>query len=206
MPDDESIYDEAGRRICGARTPNGKHEVCHHDAGFGTDHHGFGRCKRHMGSTPTLNKKAMIQMAMAMGDPIAINPADAIARTIAATAGHVFWLAEKIGSFKFPEVTKLDEDGVETVQGMTPNQRMWFEIYQQERAALVKFSEVAIRAGLATRQIELAEAQGALIAQAIDRVLAGLQLTDHQLNLVPDVVPAVLRGLVVDMPAIEGGQ
>jgi hypothetical protein len=157
-----------------------------------------------MGSTPTLNRKAMIEMARTFGDPVGIHPADAIARTIASTAGHVAWLAEKIGSFSLPEITKLDEDGVETVQGMTQNQKMWFEIYQQERDRLVKYSEIAIRAGLAERQVALAEAQGELLAQAIDRVIAGLGLTDAQLQRVPDVVPAVLRGLIVDAPAIEG--
>lgn len=204
--DDDQIYDESGNRICGAKTNNdGPHDVCHMDAGYGTDHPGFGKCKRHMGSTPTLQKKGFIAMARAMGDPVGIHPADAMERTIAATAGHVFWLEAKIGGYTFPEIVKLDDDGVETIQGMTPNQQMWWNIYCLERDRLVKFCEIALRAGLAQRQVDIAQELGTKIARAIDLVLSRLGLTDVQLQRVPDVVPEVLRGMIIDQPAIEGG-
>lgn len=203
---DEQIYDESGNPICGAKTTGSdSHEFCHMDAGYGTDHPGFGRCKRHFGATPVMTKKGFIQMARAMGDPVGIHPADAMERTIAATAGHVFWLEAKVGGYTFPEVVKLDDEGVETIQGMTPNQKMWWDIYCLERDRLIKFCEIALRAGLAQRQVDIAQELGAKIAQAIDLVLAGLGLTDVQLQRVPDVVPQVLRGMIIDRPAIERG-
>lgn len=138
-------------------------------------------------------------MARAMGDPIQVNPAEAMARQIASTAGHVAWLEHKVGGFRFVEKTKLDEDGVETIEGMTPNQHSWWKIYREESDRLNRYCEVAIRAGLAERTVRLAERQGEMLSQVVDRILAGLRLTDEQLLLVPDVVPAAMRSVVIDM-------
>lgn len=191
------------KRICGAKRSDGG--VCQNQAGYGTDHLGFGQCKRHMGCTPGPSRGAFREMARAMGDPIKIHPAEAMASQIANTAGHVAWLEDKVASFRFGERTKLDEDGVEVEIFMTPNQQSWWKIYQEERDRLVRYSEVAIKAGLAERTVRLAEAQGEMLAQAIDRILSGLGLTDEQLQRVPDVVPAVLRQLAIERPAIEAG-
>lgn len=186
-------------RECGAKKPDGKR--CEYPAGYGTDHLGYGPCKRHFGATRGPTRGAYREMARAMGDPVHVEPADAITAVIATTAGHVAWLERKVSEFKFPERTKLDPDGVETEQFMTPNQASWWKIYQEERDRLVRYGEVAIRAGLAERVVRLAEAQGELMAQAIDRILAGLDLTDEQLARVPDVVPMVLRSVPLQ---IEG--
>lgn len=194
---------ETGKE-CGAKKPDGG--FCKNPAGFGTDHLGFGTCKRHMGCTPGPAKGAYRQMVKAMGDPVGVEPVDAIIGVIASTAGHVAWLERKIGDFKFPERAKLDDDGVETIQFMTPNQAAWWKIYQEERDRLVRYGEVAIRAGLAERAVRLAEAQGEMMAQAIDRILAGLNLTDEQLALVPNVVPMVMRSvpMIIENTEQEG--
>ncbi len=202
---DEQPVDENGRKICGSQRTDGSGKICKKDAGAGTDHVGWGRCKHHLGATPMVSKAAYRAMAAAMGDPEEIDPATAIARTISQTAGHVTWLHRQIAGFKLPEGQKIGEDGVETIVGMTPNQAMWWKVYGEERDRLVKMSEVALRAGLAKRQLDLAVEQGERLANAVDRILSGLGLTQEQLNRVPDVVPAALAGMVIDMPAIEAG-
>jgi hypothetical protein len=137
-----------------------------------------------------------------MGDPIDVDPANAMAQQIRATAGHVAWLEGKIGAFRFRELTKLDDDGVETEQFMTPNQESWWKIYQEERDRLIKYAEVALRAGLAERSVRLAERQGQMLSLVVDKILAGLNLSDEQLLLVPDVVPAALRSVDIEVLSI----
>lgn len=192
-------------RECGADKSDGT--KCRYPAGYGTDHHGYGPCKRHFGSTPAMTRLGFREMAKAMGDPIHVDPAEAMAQRIRATAGHVAWLEAKVGGFRFRELTKLDEDGVETEQFMTPNQESWWEIYRQESDRLVKYSEIALRAGLAERTVRLAEKQGEMLALVIEKVLDGLGLTEEQLLRVPDVVPAAMRWADIEVLSItQGGE
>lgn len=187
--------------LCGAPLKSGG--TCAHKAGAGTEHFGYGPCKMHMGNTPMVARGAFRQMARAMGDPVEIDPASAMASQIRTTAGHVAWLESKIGGFRFVERTKLDAEGVEVEEFMTPNQQSWWKIYQEERDRLVKYSEVALRAGLAERTVRLAERQGEMLALVVDKILDGLQLTDEQLMRVPDVVPAALRSVDVEVLSIS---
>jgi hypothetical protein len=70
---------------------------------------------------------------------------------------------------------------------------------QERRARLLGLdAKTAHDMGVAEQQVKLAEQQALLLAQAIERVLDGLELTGEQRALVPVVVPRELR-------AIEGG-
>jgi sulfite reductase beta subunit-like hemoprotein len=63
----------------------------------------------------------------------------------------------------------------------------------EERDRCASFATKAIAAGLAERQVRLAERQGALIAGVIQAILGDLRLTAEQQLLVPTVVPNRLR-------------
>ena len=185
-------------RICGGRRKEARGGGrCHERAGHGTDHPGFGPCKNHLGTTEMVSRGAFRNMARSMGSPVDLHPAEGMKRTLAMTAGHMFWLEEKVGEFRFRELTKLDEDGVETEQFMTPNQVGWWKIYCEERDRYVKYCEIALRAGLAQRAVELAEAQGRGMVQVVQTILDGLQLTEDQLARVPQVVPQAFRQLAI---------
>lgn len=64
------------------------------------------------------------------------------------------------------------------------------QLEAQERDRCANFCRIAIAAGLARRQVELAEEQGRLIADVLRKVLAdpGLGLTPEQREAVPCVV------------------
>lgn len=186
-----------GGRKCDAKRSKGG--LCGNPAGYGTDHPGFGRCKRHMGSTPAVATAAYREQVAAMGAPYQINPADALTQEIARSAGHVRWLEMKVANF---ELAVDEADGEER---MNASQEALYRVYCAERRHLVEVSTLAIKAGMAERTVRLAEAQAEMLAQAIDRVIAGLGLTDAQLQRVPDVVPLVLRGIAIERPAIEAG-
>lgn len=62
----------------------------------------------------------------------------------------------------------------------------------EERDRCVRYAKVAHDMGIADREIRLAEAQGALLAGAISRILDALELTPGQRARVPEIVPGVL--------------
>lgn len=65
----------------------------------------------------------------------------------------------------------------------------------QERDRCANFCVKAIAAGLAERQVRLAENQGKLVAGVIKAILGDLGLSDEQAALVGEVVPRHLRAL-----------
>lgn len=62
------------------------------------------------------------------------------------------------------------------------------DLEAKERDRCASFAAKAVAAGLATRQVELAERQGALIAQLVTAVFDELDLTDEQREAAPDVL------------------
>src|SRR5262252_841694 len=68
--------DEGKMSICGAPTRAGKE--CRRGAGWGTSHIGIGRCKYHLGNTPSHRESSIKQEAVVfMGAPKNINALDA---------------------------------------------------------------------------------------------------------------------------------
>jgi len=67
------------------------------------------------------------------------------------------------------------------------------DLEAKERDRCANFAAKAVAAGLATRQVELAERQGALIASLITAIFDELDLTDAQREVAPDVLDRHLR-------------
>lgn len=65
----------------------------------------------------------------------------------------------------------------------------------EERDRCASFAAKAVAAGLAERQVRLAEQQGMLLVAAIRAILADLSLSADQLLLVGEVVPRHLRAI-----------
>lgn len=187
------------REKCGAKKRNG--EKCGLPAGYGTDHSGTGPCKHHFGATEGVERGAAIafgkhvaQKLVGMGAPRDIDPIDALVEEVRRTAGHVHWHEQKIAQWQ-----------VSDAEAFTAEQAEFYERYMREREHLTKTSLSAIRAGVAERAVALAEKQGEVIANAIDAILAALNLTDAQLALVPEVVPRVLHSVAVRAPLVLEG-
>lgn len=183
-------YEEDDKPLCGARRTNngepiideetGERVTCQQLAGWGTDHVGFGRCKFHGGAAPNGIKAAEVEKVMTemieseirfYGEARDIDPIQALADEVRRTAGHVAWLAEQVR-----QETQLTET---TSQGRQAN--MIIQMYQNERDRLVKVSQVAIAAGIAERQVQLAEQQGQILASVIRDIL-----WDKELSLTPE--------------------
>ncbi len=199
----------AGDKKCGALKGDGSR--CTLAAGWGTDHVGYGPCKHHMGATPAGQKAAANEMAGELmqfyGSPIETSPIDALLQEVSRTAGHIAWLHKRIGMFEVPlHLDELDPDtkiSRKVIAGLPPEIEGWLRMYQSERAQLVRVSKAALDAGVNERLVQIAEHQGAKIADAIEVILAALELTAAQQARVPIVVPSVLRQLTSGV-AIEG--
>lgn len=199
----EERYEEK----CGAiRTNNGIALVdedgnqiyCQHRAGWGTDHPGYGRCKYHSGNAPNSKIAAqrekvaedMIRAEIAFyGEARDIDAAQALSEEVKRTAGHVAWLASQVQDLNDGELTQF------TAQG--PKANIVIQMYQDERDRLVNVSKVALAAGVAERQIQLAEEQGKLIATVIRDILwdKDLDLTAAQRSASGEVVRKHLMAL-----------
>jgi hypothetical protein len=198
-------------KYCGAKKRQGE-GTCTRPAGWGTDHVGIGRCKLHGGRTPDHMKHARTEIARqavaTYGLPREVAPDVALLEEVHRTAGHVAWLAEVVGGLERDEVTwglaeETDAPITDGGGGVTTKHKasvnVWVQLYQQERKHLASVCRDALAAGIAERQVRLAEQQGALLAGAVSRILDALDLSVVQRELVAVVVPRELR-------AITGGE
>lgn len=140
------------------------------------------------------------------GLPREIDPQQALLEEVHRTAGHVAWLQAKIASLPTDaELKQLDK----SEQFERP--AVWVEMYQEERKHLARVSEAAIRAGIAERQVKLAEAQGAQLAgvlrNVLDAVFAALGAAGLAVDVLQQIqrerVPEIVRKHLLEL--VEGG-
>src|SRR4051812_22397185 len=91
--DDRSTY-----TLCGAKRRNG--EPCRLFAGQGTNHKGVGRCRLHGGATRNHTKHAAKVEAerrlMRFGEPLEVDPVEAMLTMLRLAAGHVAYLRQQL--------------------------------------------------------------------------------------------------------------
>lgn len=182
---------------CGAKKAHGG--FCTLNKGYGTPHPGSGRCKWHGGNTETGKKAAAKEAGLLLikyTDPVEIDPTTALLQELYRTAGHVQYLDQQIASWN-----------LDTKKEIPPEQAQWMKVHLVERIHMSKVAKLALDAGVAEREIRLAEQQGMILAGAIEAILERLGLTALQRALIPEVVPDVLRSLSLNSNAVvvEGG-
>ena len=162
-------------------------------------------CKLHGGSVPSGRKAAATELAQRAVDtyglPRDISPTDALLEEVRFTAGHVAWLRQRVSELA-PGCADVGHAGGcrqagDRVHGHGHDRgravNVWLELYYRERKHLVDVCKAAISVGIEERYVRLAEAQGAIVAEVIRRILSRLGLSDEQSALVPFVVPEELR-------------
>lgn len=180
---------------------------CAQPAGFGTSHVGVGRCRNHGGCTPThvvAGQRALAEQAVATyGLPVDVSPPEALLDEVKWTAGHVAWLRAQVQALEREALawglTKREDQGATEFPGVNVTEQavpnVWLDLYQRERKHLLDVCKAAIGAGLAERQVRLAEQQGAMLASVIRGILDDLGLTPEQAARVGEVVPRHLRAV-----------
>lgn len=182
---------------CGAKSRQ-TGDPCQHKAGFGTGHPGFGRCKLHGGNTRSQILKAAMQEAEAravpMGLPVETDPYDALLRCIWISAGEVNYCSARIAELEPEQVLvafREQQDGSEASYVKTSSEvtlHAWIVARRHALAALARYSKMAIDAGVAERQVALAERVGGMIGQLVSAVLGELDLSPEQQGIAPEIV------------------
>ena len=197
---------------CGAKTRHGSQ--CQRPAGWGTNHAGAGNCKLHGGKSPNGELHGNLQLARreaaVMGQPLPVDPGDALLQCIQIAAGEVQYASLRIADLDDDAALveqqtvkvrplSLGKDGESpevTVEEVTTSSvadlHVWIRVRQQAMDRLVNYSSVAIKAGLEERRVKIAEQTGALIAQAVRGILEDLGVADH-----PDAPGTVRRHLTL---------
>lgn len=199
MPDTLTKPTSTGKHvaICGAASRrDGK--LCLHEAGWGTSHPGFGFCKMHGGSHRNGEKHAakiqVQQMAQVMGVPLDVDPTVAILNAISIVAGEVEYATLMVAALNedqavetFGEETISDGGRtVKTTNVATLN--VWIRTRHEAMDRLVRYAKTAIDAGVAERQVRVAEQMGGMLGKLITAVLGELSLSPAQLERAPGVV------------------
>lgn len=159
---------------CGAKTRSRVGRCCL-PKGWGTDHKGTGKCRKHFGSSPNHNRAAQAEMARRevdrLGIPIETTAEEALLHSVWEAAGNVELLRRL--------VSDLDtaEGGIYVRTGSTSKvneaePHVLVRMYNEERDRLRKTSESCAKIGLSERMVRLAEAQGRLIAEVFERMLS----------------------------------
>jgi hypothetical protein len=170
-------------------------------------------CRIHYGLTKAGRKAAANEMGEELmvfyGTPIDTNPIKALLDEVSRTAGHIAWLGQRISQFDLPmKIEEIDPDTKvrsQKIAGLTPEVEGWLRAYMAERGQLVRASKAALDAGVNERLVQIAEHQGAKLADAIELILMKLRLNADQQALVPQIVPQVLRQLMAGAPMILEG-
>lgn len=191
---DKQRQDRPPGRRCSAHRGNGNR--CGAWAVVGAD-----VCQAHGGSAPQVRAKAGVRaevMRWGLGDTH-VSPEETLLRLISQAAARVERLAteleDMVGDDETGDLRKAliaeiwipAEDGTSYKAGEYV--RALAKLENEERDRLAGFCAKAIAAGLVKRQVELAERQGALIADLFRSVMndPALGLTDEQRRAMPDV-------------------
>ncbi len=202
---------------CGQKKRQGDRGPCKRPAGWGTDHFGVGACKLHGGMAPSgraagqrnLRRKVMEDAVRTYGLPIDIDPGSALLEEVSRTAGHVRWLHDIVAGMD-PEALIWGDKQTSHVEGVGPEGpvdqvtqvqsagvHIWLELYLKEREHLRKVCTDALKAGIAERQVQLAEQAGERAGQWLQATLSVLDLSD-------EVMRRVLANGVRHLHLLEG--
>ena len=165
-------------------------------------------CRVHGGSSPQSKAKrdrakSEQQAAKSMrlfASPVEVDPGQALLDLVHWTAGEVEYWREQVRELaeRNPEALtwgmvreKVGGEDNGTTLEAKPNINYVMLYAAQDR--LEKYATAALRAGVAERQIKLAEDQGRVLVDVVKMVLDRLQITTAQREMVPTVVPEVIR-------------
>lgn len=147
------------------------------------------------------------------GEPLDIDPQEALLLEVQRTAGHVEWMRQLISDFgeQF-ERDRQEETGAKggaanalaqysPALGMTPS--VWLAIYQEERKHLVRVSEAAIRAGVAERRVKIVEEQARQLAMFIKAFMMNerIGMTPAQRIAAMPVIRELIQASPMDLEA-----
>lgn len=141
--------------------------------------HGGATAKSKAAAARRLEAEAAAKAIEKYGGRRDIDPAAALLEEVHRTAGHVSWLESQIAEGQV-DIAQT------TLRGVEPS--VWMQLYNTERNRLIAVTKAALDAGIAERQVQLAEAQGLMLASVIRAILDDLELSAFQRDKAPGVI------------------
>lgn len=189
---------EADDKYCGAKLTSGK-GTCRHMKGWGTDHLGFGQCKKHGGSTTNGNKAAIREQVASFATEADIDPLDVLLRTIRLSWGAIQWTTQALGQTEYQLAEAVRAGNLDRT--ITLERR--FLLLQQmhgewiDRAA--KHAKLALDAGIDERRVQVEENVIDMLAKVIQAFVLDpdLGLSSEQRAIAPQLVRHHLMALEV---------
>lgn len=190
--------------LCNARKTDGS-GLCRNTAGKGTDHPGDGTCRKHLGNTPNAKAAAakarqareLSELMAAERERLGDNP-DPNEGVMEVVRWR--WAYRRVVEGLVEEL--LDRAGAtgagEALYGEERPHVLVAMLHEATEAHL-KACRIAIEAGIAERQLRIAEDRIELLAQVIRGVLVDLGVWD--LPETPAVVKRHLRSVMGGLPA-----
>lgn len=161
-------------------------------------------CPTHGGAAPQVKAAAgrRVQETKARtavatyGLPVDIDPGSALLEEVSRTAGHVRWLHDIVQELE-PEALIWGDKQTSHQEGLGPEGpinhttqvqasgvSVWLDLYLKEREHLRKVCTDALKAGIAERQVQLAEQAGERAGQWLQASLSVLGLSDVDMRRV----------------------
>lgn len=194
-------------------------ERCTQAAGWGTNHPGYGPCKKHGGATSNADLSAARQMARVMGLPLEVTPHEALLYCVYITAGAVEYCNDMVAALTdaiaYPTVeTDKDWSGEEgggyshTVVRKEAELNIWIRARDEYVDRLSKYSKMAIDARVDERLVAIAERTVDFMRPIFIAIFEDLELTEEQRKKAPEILRkhmAPLEEPVMTIPVAAGG-
>jgi hypothetical protein len=168
-------------------------------------------CKIHGGGSPAVRAaadrraqehEARRQLAT-LGQPEAVDPAEALLHLIAWKYGEVKWLRARVQDVPEDELTwgmaqsdfgRGPEGPIDKVtEKASPS--VWWALLREAEDQLADYAARALRAGIEERRVKIAEQQGLMVHAVMMAVFHRLGLTPEQWSLAKVAAPEELRRL-----------
>jgi hypothetical protein len=128
-----------------------------------------------------------------------IHPAEALLELVQWTAGEVDYWRQEVTLLEREDltwgVTKVKDGGDDRGTTSEAKPHIAYAMLIDASNRLERYSSAALKANIDERRVRLAEAEGRALAGVIQRILAALELTPEQAELVHVVVPRELRAI-----------
>lgn len=206
------------KQLCGAQRLNQPEgTTCTQRAGWGTDHPGIGRCKRHGGSTSSHNAHAEVislqETAARFGISREIDPAQGLLELVWESAGLVEFyrqLVSELPTHPEPDVLTANDDGepywkrgdpglygrTYHVSGMPTGEAkrtILLQMYDDERDRLKGYIAEALRHNLDERRVRLTERAAREYFEVFGEAMTAAKLTPEQAETMRHVFSSGLR-------------
>lgn len=172
---------------CGKPKRQGDRSPCEKQAGWGTSHFGYGPCRLHGGTLPNIvvaaERSRALEESVNFGGAIDVDPITLLLGMVHRCAAVAGWLRLKVEALDPGEL--VDRDGRPCV---------WVRLESEWVDRSTRTAKAALDAGVAERQIRIAERTGARIAGALEEAVEPLDLSaEARTQLVARFVVALTR-------------